>query len=190
MDLQHHAASCTLLERKPLRLTAEGRADIPFEKACALLVRDDLLTAIQRSYAEGLPEGEAPEFTVKQLGPGQYSYTNRHGQPTTIQEVRTEQVPGERITIALYSEGVRFFGEYQSLCEVEVVPDAEDSVCFSVIVYARPESGPVRFFARLAPVETYFRHKMKEMTGLVVDVCDRIPADPIKGEEYVVFASK
>lgn len=184
--LAYHAPTQQLLSRNPICLTASGRAAISFDKTCAILVRDDLLTAIQRSYAEGLPEGEPPEFVVEQLAPGVYHYTNRLGQETRIEEVRVDLDTGKKITLALYSEGRRFFGNYQSLCQVEVVPAGEEQVIYSVTVYARPESAAVRFFCRVTPVKTYFRHKMKEMTSLVVEVCDRIPTDESKGENHGV----
>jgi hypothetical protein len=34
-----------------------------------------------------LPEGQEPEFTVKQTGDGQYAYVNRGGEQTRITEV-------------------------------------------------------------------------------------------------------
>lgn len=175
-----------LLKQDPLCLTASGRIAISFEKTCAILVREDLLAAIQRSYAAGLPEGKPPEFTVQQTAPGMYHYINRLGQETMIEEVSVELNAGKKITLALYSEGRRFFGNYQSLCQVEVVPFGPDQVAYNVTVYARPESAAARFFSRVTPVKTYFRHKMKEMTGLVVEVCDRIPTDESKGENHVV----
>jgi hypothetical protein len=186
--LEFHAPTEELLKQNPLCLTASGRAELSFEKTCAILVRDDLLAAVQRSYAAGLPEGEPPEFTVEQLAPGMYHYTNRLGQETMIEEVSVTLDAGKKITLALYSEGRRFFGNYQSLCQVEVVPCGPDQVAYTVTVYARPESAAARFFSRVTPVKTYFRHKMKEMTGLVVEVCDRIPTDESKGGNHVVVS--
>lgn len=187
--LASHASTQELMKQKPLCLTASGRAEIRFEKACSLLLLDNLLGAVQESYAAGLPEGEVPEFTVHQTAPGFYRYTNRQGWETTVERVSVKCVPGQKITLAVYSEGRRFFGNYQSLCQVEVVPFDPGQVAYTVTVYARPESAAARFFSRVTPVKTYFRHKMKEMTGLVVEVCDRIPTDESKGENHVASAN-
>lgn len=182
--VSEHEASAGLLEQKSIQLSAEGTVDLSFEEASSILCRSDMLTAIQQAYAEILPEGEQPEFTVRQVAEGKYFYKNRHGEETRIEEVARVRVPGEKVTVALYSEGRRFFGPYQSLCQVEVVPDGENRVHYTIIVHARPESAAIRFFARLAPVELFFRHKTRELTGLVVDVCRQI-CNEQKGEHYV-----
>jgi len=184
--LETHAPTQELLARKPSCLTGGWRVSIPFEDALHILGRKDMLTAIQRSYAAVLPEGEVPEFTVQKTGPGTYYYVNRHGQETAIDEVLIEAVSGERVRVVLYSEGRRFFGNYQSLCEVEVDPAEEGQVDYTVTVYARPESGVARFFARITPVETYFRHKLKEMTGLVIDVCSHMKEIETKEVHHVI----
>ncbi|QHI70034.1 hypothetical protein [Tichowtungia aerotolerans] len=172
--LDSHAPSQKLLSRDPIRLTGGGRVELSFEDAVGILDRKDLLAAIQRGYSAVLPKGKTPEFTVTQTGPGTYHYVNRHGQETAVEQVSLETVSGEHAEIALYSEGRRFFGNYQSLCCVTVTPAGEGQVDYSVTVYARPESAAVRIFARLTPAELYFRHKLKEMTGLVIDVCNQI----------------
>lgn len=180
-----HPASRRLLERKPLEMTAEGQVALSFERAASILVCSNLLSAVQKSYAAGLPEGEDPEFAVHQVSPGVYTYTNRDGERTTLEELWIRCVPGEKISIALYSEGSRFFGDYQSLCDVEVMPLTDEAVAYSVTVYARPESFAARFIARITPVERYFRHKMHELTDLVVEVCRRMPIEDQQGGEYV-----
>lgn len=185
-----HPASKRLLERKPLHLTAEGTVEFPFEKVSSILMHENLLSAIQESYAAALPEGERPEFTVCQLKQGFYHYTNRHGEETTIEEVWIRNDPGSKISVALYSEGSRFFGKYQSLCDVVVTPIDDGVIAYEVTVFARPESFAVRLFARLAPVELYFRHKMDELTDLVVRVCNRIPLEESSGEDYACSPPK
>ncbi len=183
-----HEASAGLLDEKTIQLHTFGTADISFQEACDVLCRDDLLVAVQQGYAQTLPDDEEPEFVVTQLAAGQYRYVNRHGQETRIEEVSRALVSGEKVTIILYSEGRRFFGEYRSLCQVEVVPSGKGRVDYAVIVYAHPESTAVRLFVRLAPMELFFRHKMRELTDLVVDVCDRILTHEPKGKDYVVYS--
>ena len=182
--LEMHEASRVLMSRKPMCLTASGRVGIPFDKACSILGREDMLIAVQKSYAAGLTEGVIPEFTIRQTAPGFYYYKNRKGRETTIEEVAVTQVAEEKITILLYSEGCRFFGEYQSLCEVEIAPVEDGSVVYTVTVHARPESALCRFFSRVTPAETYFRCKIHDMTDLIVDVCERIPMNEPKGEDH------
>jgi len=183
-----HAASQELLDRNPICLTAAGQAEVPFEQACDILYREDLLSLIQQGYADTLEADSEAEFTVKCDGPGRYRYVNRHGQETRIEEVERILVPGEKVVVSLYSEGRRFFGPYQSLCNVEVTPAEEaGTVEYAVTVYARPESTAIRLFARLTPVELFFRHKTRELTELVVEVCRRISAKE-RGEHYAVYS--
>ena len=106
-----HSASKELLERKPLRLSAEGQVGLPFERAESILMQKDLLTAVQKSYAAGLPEGEDPEFTVEQISPGVYHYVNSDGDKTTIEEVWVRRVPREKNIHCALFRGVAFFRE-------------------------------------------------------------------------------
>lgn len=171
--LKHESVS-RLVEQKCIVLTAEGTADIAFQDAGTLLGRADLLTLIQQGYAATLPEGKQPEFAVSELAAGKYQYVNRHGQRTYIEEAGRKTVAGDKVLLAFYSAGCRFFGEYRSVCQVEVVPLDAGRVAWSVLVYARPDSAAVRLFAKLTPVETFFRRKTRELTGLTVQVCDWI----------------
>jgi hypothetical protein len=184
--LDSHAPAQELLSRHPICLTGAGRVAIAFQDAADILGREDLLTAIQLGYAALLPEGEMPEFTVTKTGHGTYRYVNRKGQETSIEEVMIQTVPGKNVEVALYSEGIRFFGPYQSLCRIQVVPAGEGQVSYQVTVYARPDSAAVRLFARVTPVELYFRHKLNEMTGLVIAVCNQIKKTEIREENHVV----
>lgn len=184
--LDVHEPTRTLLSRNPIHLTGGGRVAITFQDAVDILDREDLLTAIQLGYSALLPEGEAPEFTVTKTGPGRYHYVNRKGQETSIEEVMIQTVPGKSVEVALYSEGIRFFGSYQSLCQIQVIPAGEGQVDYQVTVYARPDSAAVRLFARMTPVELYFRHKLNTMTGLVIDVCNQIKETQTKEENHVV----
>lgn len=184
--LEAHEPTQTLLSRHPIKLTGGGRVKISFQDAVDILEREDVLTAIQLGYAAQLPEGEEPEFTVTQTGPGQYHYVNRKGQETSIEEVMTQTVPGKSVELALYSEGIRFFGPYQSLCQIRVVPAGPGRVDYQVTVYARPDSGAVRLFARVTPVGLYFRHKLNEMTDLVIAVCNQIKKTEREKENHEV----
>lgn len=168
-----HAASSALLQKKPIRLNATGSAELSFGEACQILNRDDLLEAVQRGYAQTLPPDKEPEFTVTKLPDGTYYYMNRNQQETRIEEVGRVQ-DEKRVEVALYSEGVRFFGPYESFCIVRVMPDGPERVTYEIEVYARPDSAVFRFFAKMAPVEMFFKHKTRSLTDMVLSVCDQI----------------
>ena len=184
--LVQHEASQRLLSRKPLCLTVSGRVNLDFDHACSILRREDLLLALQKSYAAGLPKDEEPEFTILQTSPTVYYYKNLDDRETTVEIVAVQYVPETNITVSLYSEGRRFFGNYQSLCTVEVVPIEGNQVKYHVVVHVHPESMICRFFTKVTPVETYFRHKIHEMTDLIVNVCDRIPPKVQEGHNDAI----
>lgn len=171
--LQHEASS-GLLQKNPIRLQSHGEVDIPFEEASQILTRTDFLEAIQSAYGETLPDGAAPEFVVQQIGDGKYHYTNCHQQETSIEEVCRTLIPAEKAELVIYSEGVRFFGEFQSLCWIEVTPAGRDRTSYSITVYAHPDSTAVRWLARVSPVEAFFKYKTRHLTDLVVEVCGKI----------------
>lgn len=177
-----HEASQVLLAKKPLELKADGIVPIRFNDAARIFCREDMLDAIQRGYEQTLPDGEEPEFRVHLVSPGTYQFVNCHQQQTEIQEVERTYSQDEHVLISLYTTGSRFFGPFQSLCRVEIWPEEEHSVRYSVRVYARPESATIRFLARISPVEMFFRHKTRQLTDLVVEVCQEI----LKEEENEV----
>jgi hypothetical protein len=172
--LPRHDLAAALIENNPIVLKADGIAALPFSAATTILMRDDFLEAIQCGYARTLPPGEEPEFEVHQTGPGRYQFLNCHQQQTEIEEVERVCQVDQRMVISLYTTGERFFGPFQSFCRVEIWPEEDDSVGYRVKVYARPESATIRFLARISPVEMFFRHKTRQLTGLVVDVCEQI----------------
>lgn len=176
-----HASVASLIQKKCIRVETDGSSGVSIDMAGSLLGRPDMLEAIQRAYEEMLPEGESVEFAVKRESAGIYSYVNRHNQSTRIIEVARVVVPQERVLVALYSEGRRFFGEYQSLVQVEVTPES-DGVRYNVCVYAYPESRMMRLFAKLPGVERFFRNKTAEMTELTLSVCREIykKHDPVQ----------
>lgn len=163
-----------LVSKKCIYLEAGGSADLSMDMACGLLGRPDMLEMIQQAYQDMMPEGKSVEFTVKKEGEGKYSYVNRHNEQTRIEEVARTVIPDQKVVVALYSEGRRFFGAYQSLVQVEVNPADEGGVQYNVCVYAYPESRMFRLFAKLPPVEHFFRSKTVEMTELTLSICRKI----------------
>lgn len=175
--LDSHTPSLDLLASDPIHLTSSGCLPVAFESACRILSCDDFLETIQRGYVATLPAGEPAEFTIQQTAPGHYNYVNRKGQQTRIEELRRRVTSGGQLKLALYSEGERFFGPFQSLCLIEVRPAGPDAVDWSVEVYARPDSTAVRWMARVTPVEWFFRKKTRHMSELVAEVCEQIMSE-------------
>ncbi len=169
-----HAPAAELMHADPIHLTASGQLSVAYETACRMVMRDNFLETIQQGYAQTLPPGETAEFTVQQTAPGQYDYVNRKGRQTRIEELVRRMDPDGEVEMVLYTEGVRFFGPFQSLCLITARPAGPDAVDWSVEVYARPESAAVRWFARLTPVELFFRSKTRHMSELVAEVCTQM----------------
>lgn len=168
-----HEASAALLLKKTIHLQTKGEVSVPFEDVCRILIRPDFLEAIQRAYAETLPDGVGPEFAVIQTALGKYKYTNSHQQETSVEEVFRRVVPFENVELILYSEGVRFFGAFQTLSRIAVIPTGLNRVSYSITVVAHPDSTAVRWLARVSPVKTFFKYKTRHLTDLVVEVCGK-----------------
>lgn len=186
--LQANDAVDLVLKEGTIKLNSSGNVDLSFKRACEVLCRDDFLSAIQDGYCQTLPEGEEPEFVVKQISPKIYHYKNEKGNDTRIEEVSREFELGEKVSLVLYSSGHRFFGEFQAVIRIDVVSLKNDQVSYSVSVCALPESKVVGFFARVMPVRTFFRHKTKHLTKLVVEVCNNIVSRQSNGENYAAIS--
>ena len=70
----------SILSNNCIRVDARGIADARFSDLLIVNRRPDLLDAVQREYAAGLPPGQKPEFTVKEVAPGKYFYRNARRQ--------------------------------------------------------------------------------------------------------------
>jgi hypothetical protein len=169
-----HALVNKLIQKKCIYIEADGTADMSMVMASGLLGRSDMLETIQQAYEDMLPEGESAEFTVKKEAEGKYFYVNRDNQETHIEEVARSVIPGERVLVALYSDGRRSFGNYQSLVQVVVTPVPEGGVSYEVCLYAYPESYMLRMFSKVPGVKRFFRKKTTEMTELTLSICQKI----------------
>jgi len=167
--VQEHPATTALLQRKMVRLQSSGQADLAFRIAVEIIHDDDFLFALQQAYAMLLPEGEQPEFTVKQTAPGQYAYVNRDGEQTQITEVHRVASP-ECVELYIFSEGDRFFGRFEALTAISVTPLETDQVDWQVKVYAYPHNLFSRLIARTGAVNRFFRSKTDEITDLAVQI--------------------
>jgi len=164
-----HVRTASLLEKRVVHLQSEGQAGLAFQVAIDIIHDDDFLFALQQAYALMLPEGETPEFTVKQTAPGQYAYVNRGGEQTTITEVHRAFQPGS-VELYLFSEGDRFFGKFEALTAITVKPAGTDRVDWQVRVYAYPRNTLSRLVARTGVVNRFFRSKTDEITDLAVRI--------------------
>lgn len=181
-EVSGHPAACALLARSGnIVLNSHGHLNLAFADAARILTNSNLLPLVQATYAEMLPEGETPEFVINEVSNGIYQYTNQAGQPTRIETVHLYASTNDRIVCIYYSEGRRFFGNYRSVCFIEVRPAGSNEVTFAVSVYARPESGVVRLAAHCMPVKTFFRLKTQELTDLISAICLQI-LNPISPE--------
>jgi hypothetical protein len=168
--IRSHADVSGLLERKVVTLQATGRAALAYEIALDMIRADDFLHALQVAYAEMLPEGQSPEFTVQQTAPGKYAYVNRDGEHTTITEIHREIHPGH-IDLFIFSTGDRFFGSFEALTAITVKStDVDHEVDWAVRVYAYPRNVLSRLVARTGVVNRFFRSKTHDITQLAIQI--------------------
>ncbi len=124
-----------------------------------------------------LPPGKRPEFTVQQSSSNTWFFINGNQERTDIAEVAGRLTGADTFDLAYYTQGRRFFGHYQALIHIRLT-GAGDSTAYTVAVYAYPENGFSRFFARhLQLVEKYFRSKTSEISELAVQISTKL-CDP------------
>jgi hypothetical protein len=181
-EVMQHNAVAELMEEPVIHIATGGSAEMSFEDTCRLLNREDLLTALQQGYAAVSLNNEPPEFVITQTGPTFYHYVNRHDQETRIEEVSRHLVERDRIVVAYYTEGKRWFGTFRSICQIVIVPQGSERVDYSVSVYAYPESRTIRFVSKMAPVKRFFRSKTDEMTSLGMDICEWMVSEEARNE--------
>lgn len=166
-----------ILSNKCIRIEADGTAKAAFEDLLIVSGRPDLLSAVQRTYAEMLPEGEAPEFTVEEVAPGQYFYLNRKDQESHVTELLRAALPDGRLHAVYNVSGERFFGDFQAVVHVGIAKSGTPGeVDYFAEVYAWPENSFSRFLARglTFAIEAFFDRKTKHMTGLILDICAKL----------------
>lgn len=165
-DMQSQA----LLDKKFIFAQTGGSVPVPVDSAIGILQQPDFLTRVQDEYANTLPSGKLPEFTVQQSSPNTWYFINAHQERTDITEVARHLRESGAFDLAYYTEGRRFFGFYQALIHVRL-NSSGDSTDYTVAVYAYPENGLSRFFARhLNLVDKYFRSKTDEISALAVQI--------------------
>jgi len=168
-----HVESEALLEKKVIRLSADGGAEMDLRSAEVLLEKSDLLLVVQQAYVDMLPDGMANEAVIRKTGESAYFYQNRKGRTTRVEEVRRRVEPG-RVAVLYYAAGERFFGRFQVLAQVVLEEDHDGHCSYQVTVAAYPETSVIRWIGRSGIVSRFFRNKTDELIHLAVAVTDRI----------------
>jgi len=173
-DLSH-----ALLNKEFIGAETDGTVPVPLRDAVDVLNRADFLTRVQEEYEKLLPPGKRPEFKVEQSPDGTWFYINKCGERTDIRQVAGQRTGTDSFDLAYYTQGRRFFGFYQALIHIRLTGTG-DSTDYTVAVYAYPENGFSRFFARhLQLVEKYFRSKTGEISLLAVQISTRLCGDDL-----------
>jgi hypothetical protein len=168
------AQSQALLDKKFIFAQTGGTVPVPIDSAIGMLQQPDFLTRVQDEYAGTLPPGARPEFTVQQSSSNTWYFINAYQERTDITEVAHGEAAPETFDLVYYTEGRRFFGFYQALIHVRLSA-AGGATDYTVAVYAYPENGISRFFARhLNLVDKHFRSKTGEISALAVRIGARL----------------
>jgi hypothetical protein len=166
-----YAQAQKLLERKTIRVKDSGNVNLAFADLRKAFLRTSLLEDVQSAYEDMLPEGEDAEFEIMRVSENEYTYENKKGQQSRIQEILRSERKDGGIDLILFTSGDRFFGYYESLIVIQARPETEMTSIYNVDVFAYPENGFSRFFARhLKLVERFFDSKSDEIIELTVEI--------------------
>lgn len=166
--------SCAVLEREFIYTETGGMVPVSFCSAVSVLQQPAFLTRVQEEYEKTLPAGKSPEFIIQQSATNAWFYINKKQERTDITEVAGRITGADTFDLAYYTQGCRFFGTYQALIHVRLTGSG-NSTDYTVAVYAYPENGFSRFFARhLQLVEKYFRSKTGEISAIAVQISKRL----------------
>lgn len=182
MDLatmvKEHKAASAMLTARALVLTREGHVAVPYKAGEAAVTAVDALDSVQAAYAQLLPEGEKPEFTITCRDGHLYSYVNREGQKSTVDEV-WKKGDDKEFNVVYYATGKRFFGHFQALIHLQATPNAKGQVDYRLLVRASPENRFWRFVvSRIGVVKLFFRSKTDEVAGLSEQILVRLCQQP------------
>jgi hypothetical protein len=173
----HHAPTQALLGRRTIRVAGQGTIPVDFRAALGVLMQSNLLDRVQQEYANSLPAGQTPEFTLQPLGSNAWSFVNRQNQRSEVHEVARHFAGTNALFAVFYAKGERFFGLFESLTMIRVTPASEGQVSYTVEVRAYPHQAVSRFVIRhLGLVERFFRNKTKELEGVTARICQRLCA--------------
>jgi hypothetical protein len=182
--------SLSLLDRDFIFTQTSGAVPVPVGSAIAVLQQPDFLSRVQDEYADTLPPGESPEFTINQSSPTNWYFINAKRERTDITEAARFMTRDGVFDLAYYTEGRRFFGNYRALIHIRLSGSGE-ATDYQAAVYAYPENGISRFFARhLKLVERYFHSKTGEISEIALHIAARLCDTDSFGEEPIDFSQK
>jgi hypothetical protein len=178
--------SRALLKKEFIYAETGGAVPVSVCSAISILQQPSFLTRVQEEYEKLLPPGKCPEFTVQQSATNTWFYINKKQERTDITEVAGRMNGADTFDLAYYTQGRRFFGFYQALIHIRLTGTG-NSTGYTVAVYAYPENGFSRFFARhLQLVEKYFRSKTDEISAIAVQISTRLCTDDVIPQDKVV----
>jgi hypothetical protein len=170
------APSRALLQERFIFAETGGTVPVRIDSAIAVLREPSFLTRVQEEYERLLPPGKQPDFKVQQSSSNAWFYINQNRERTDITQAAERLDSAGTFDLAYHTQGRRFFGFYQALIHIRLA-GCGDSTGYTVAVYAYPENGVSRFFARhLQLVEKYFRSKTGEISELAVQLSTRLCA--------------
>jgi len=172
---ENHELVRSVTDQSYIPVSLHGSVAVPFATAVFLFQQENMLDRVQVEYGRLLPEGEKPEFKVKQETTNRWSYVNRKKQQSVITEVYRNLSDENTAELVYHTEGKRFFGEFEALTHVKLRREENSETHFTLEVYAYPKVAVSRFLARhLGLVERYFVDKTDELTTLTVNICRNI----------------
>ena len=174
-----HTLATALLTKDTIQVQATGTVAVAFSDILASLAQTKLIDRIQSEYARTLPAGQAPEFVVTSLGSNIWSYTNRSAEQSIIHEVTMQRLSTNELVAVFYASGERFFGRFESLTAIRLLPAGPGRSAYEVAVFAYPQQALCRFFIRhLGLIESYFRNKTREIEKLATSICRGLCSPP------------
>ena len=179
--------SCELLAKDYIFAETGGTVPVRMDLVIPALRDPAFLTHLQDEYEKTLPDGKRPEFSIQQSASNTWFYINQKRERTDITEVAERLNGTDTFDLAYYTQGRRFFGSYQALIHIRLTGTG-NSTDYAVAVYAYPENGFSRFFARHLPlVERYFQSKTDEISGVAAQISTRLCSrESLSGDQRLV----
>lgn len=174
----------SVLDRRHIHIETRDTVPVEFERALTEFLRDDALTNVQREYMRLLPEGEVPEFTIRELAGKAYCYTNKHGRTSRVWEIAKAAREAGAFDVVYYARGERFFGWFRAVIHLSAARTPGGEVTYRLDVYAQPESALQRFVVtRLGLVTAYFQSKTEVVADLAEQICTGLCTRAAAGSE-------
>ena len=164
--------SSAMCDGSKIHLVVTGTVAVAFDRACAVLLKPDILEKIEALYRRELPPGEPGKLEVTRLE------TNGHYRvrwKTDLADVRdvwraTDTTRFFEGGYVLTSE--RFFGSFETVLVVRVMRTPEDQASFRADILVYPHNGFIRFlFSTVLSVESHFRRTTAELSAEFQRIC-------------------